>query len=213
MVYSFQKRLFDLAGALVLAVLISPLFVLVASLVYLTSTGPILYKARRVGLHGREFVMYKFRTMVVNADRIGGASTALNDPRLTSYGRFLRKTKLDEIPQLLNILKGDMSFVGPRPQVKIYTSKYSSRLLPILSVLPGITDIASLVFYDMDSLISAADSDSYYEKYIEPQKNEYRLYYSKNFSFSLDFLILLFTILSLFSVRASRFFESIINDA
>ena len=139
--------------------------------------------------------------MVVDAEKIGGPSTAINDPRLTSIGRFLRKYKLDELPQLYNVLKGEMSLVGPRPQVLSYTQEYEGEDLVILSVLPGITDLSSLYFLDMDSELGETNVDEVYKNRIEPLKNKLRVQYVKKMSFSLDLRILIETFFNLFGLK------------
>ena len=139
--------------------------------------------------------------MVPNAEKIGGPSTAINDKRLTPIGFFLRNTKLDELPQLFNVLVGDMSFVGPRPQVTYYTNKYKGEEKFILSVKPGITDYASIMFSNMDKELGSINVDDYYEKYIEPKKNLLRIKYVKEISFKTDFTILFKTFFKLISSR------------
>ena len=139
--------------------------------------------------------------MVHDAEKIGGPSTAINDSRLTTIGRFLRKYKLDELPQFLNVIMGDMSLVGPRPQVLDYTNKYTGEELIILDVLPGITDLASLYFLDMDSTLGAVNVDEVYRTEIEPVKNRLRVQYVKSRSLLLDSRILIETFFSLFGIR------------
>src|SRR5687767_5464030 len=138
------KRVFDVICALAALVVLSPVLLGLALTIRMSSPGPVFYRGVRVGLHGRPFRIFKFRSMVINADQLGGASTADGDPRITSIGRLLRKTKLDELPQLLNVLAGDMSFVGPRPEVQQYVDMYTEEEKAILTVRPGITDWASL---------------------------------------------------------------------
>jgi lipopolysaccharide/colanic/teichoic acid biosynthesis glycosyltransferase len=139
--------------------------------------------------------------MVENADQIGGFSTAKNDHRLTKIGKWLRKYKLDELPQLFNVILGDMSIVGPRPQVLFYTSKYSGEELIILSARPGITDLASLYFIDMDSVLGETNVDDKYYLEIEPIKNALRIRYVKECSISLDLRIIIETIFGLFGIH------------
>lgn len=165
------------------------------------SPGPIFYRGVRTGLGGKPFLIYKFRTMVADAERRGGPSTAMNDPRLTPIGKVLRKYKLDEIPQLINILKGEMSFVGPRPQVAFYTSRYSEEEKAILRVRPGLTDYASIRFVHLDSFLGDENVDEKYQREVEPDKNRLRLYYAKNHSFWMDMDILFRTLISLFRIR------------
>jgi lipopolysaccharide/colanic/teichoic acid biosynthesis glycosyltransferase len=139
--------------------------------------------------------------MIVNAEKVGGPSTALNDPRLTSVGRLLRKYKLDELPQLINILWGEMSFVGPRPQVEQYTRLYSGEEEVILSVRPGLTDYASIKFVNLDEILGDEEVDERYFREIEPEKNKLRIKYVKECSLRVDLSILCRTVVSLFKIR------------
>jgi lipopolysaccharide/colanic/teichoic acid biosynthesis glycosyltransferase len=193
MTYQMLKRLLDVLISIILILFLSPFFLAISLFVKFSSSGPTFYRGTRTGLRGKPFLIYKFRTMVSNAEKIGGFSTALNDHRLTGIGRILRKYKVDEIPQLFNVLKGEMSLVGPRPQVSYYTNLYSTKEKIILSVRPGITDLASLYFSDMDSTLGDSDVDKYYEKNIEPVKNKLRLKYVKEISLFLDLRILIET--------------------
>lgn len=181
-------------------ILALPLFAVIGAAIRLTSKGPVFYRGVRTGLHGKPFRIWKFRTMVVDADRLGGPSTALNDSRVTPIGRFLRKHKLDEIPQFINVLSGDMSLVGPRPQVERYTKEYRGEESIILDVKPGLTDYASLHFIDMDSVLGDGDVDEKYLKEVEPLKNALRIKYVKERSFMVDLKILLRTTSKVFKV-------------
>ena len=185
-------------GIIILIILLAP--ILIISLIIKTSSpnDPVIFKSKRAAKEKKIFFLYKFRTMIINAEDIGGPSTAVDDPRFTSIGRTLRKYKLDELPQLFNVLKGEISFVGPRPQVFYYVDKYSERNLKILSVKPGITDFASIFFYDMDETLGSNQVDLKYENEIEPIKNKLRLYYVENISLKNDLIILLATFFSLF---------------
>lgn len=195
------KRLCDIFFSLLIIILSFPILLIIAIAIYLTSPGPIIYKGKRSGLNEKIFEIYKFRTMIINAEKLGGFSTAKDDIRLIKIGRFLRKFKLDELPQLFNVLNGEMSFVGPRPQVTYYTSKYDEKLKKILTVRPGITDLATLEFADMDKILGSRDVDKYYEKEIEPKKNILRLNYIYQISFFLDLKILLLTFLTLIKIK------------
>jgi lipopolysaccharide/colanic/teichoic acid biosynthesis glycosyltransferase len=190
MTYALTKRCMDVVLSVVAIALLSPVMFAVAVLVRLTSPGPILYRGLRAGRNGRKFHILKFRTMVVDAEKKGGASTAVDDPRLTRFGRVLRRHKLDELPQFFNVLGGSMSLVGPRPQVLAYTDKYQGEELSILNMRPGITDLASLYFSDMDKVLGSGDVDARYAREIEPVKNMLRLRYVKEASFFLDLRIL-----------------------
>ena len=192
------KRSIDLILAILFFLLLLPFFILISILIKCNSEGPILYKALRGGYHDIPFRILKFRTMVVNADKIGGNTTALNDPRITRVGKILRKTKLDELPQLINIIKGEMSFVGPRPEVLAYTSKYTEEEKRILSVRPGITDISSLKYISLDEVVGAVNADEYYETHVLHNKNLLRLEYVDKQSFSLDAKLFFLTIWGVF---------------
>jgi lipopolysaccharide/colanic/teichoic acid biosynthesis glycosyltransferase len=198
--YAITKRCLDVVLSVVAIVLLSPVFFVVAVLVRLTSPGPILYRGLRAGRNGRNFNILKFRTMVVDAEKKGGASTAVDDPRLTRVGRTLRKYKLDELPQFFNVLGGDMSLVGPRPQVLSYTDKYQGEERLILNMRPGITDLASLYFSDMDKVLGTGDVDAKYAEEIEPVKNVLRLRYVKEASLLLDLRILVETAFKLVGI-------------
>ncbi len=146
--------------------------------------------------------MLKFRTMVPEAEKIGGPSTALNDPRVTSIGRCLRKYKLDELPQLINVFRGEMSIVGPRPQVEQYTRLYTEEEKIILSVKPGLTDFASIRFINLDALLGEENVDEKYLRTVEPEKTRLRMEYAKNPSFGKDMKILFLTFLQMFRIRS-----------
>lgn len=140
--------------------------------------------------------------MVINAEKIGGPSTALNDLRLTIIGKFLRKYKLDELPQLINILRGEMSFVGPRPQVEQYTKLYNDEEKIILSVKPGVTDYASIKFINLDKILGDEKVDNKYLQEIEPQKNKLRIKYAKEHTLWVDFKIVFQTVIHLFKIKS-----------
>ena len=196
-----MKTLFDIIVAIVSLIVLFPIFVLISLVIKMTSSGEILYKGTRAGKNNINFKIYKFRTMVQDAENIGGPSTALNDFRLTTIGRFLRKYKLDELPQFINIIKGDMSLVGPRPQVIYYTNQYTGELKLILSVKPGLTDLATLYFLDMDKVLGSKNVDEKYAAEIEPIKNSLRLKYVKEKNFLLDIRILIETVFSMIGIK------------
>jgi lipopolysaccharide/colanic/teichoic acid biosynthesis glycosyltransferase len=200
--YHLCKRAFDFFFALLGLGVFSPLIIVIVLLIKLDSPGPALYRGVRVGLKGEKFRIFKFRTMAENAERIGGPSTALNDPRLTRVGRFLRKYKLDELPQLINIVRGEMSFVGPRPQVEQYTKLYNQQEKIILSVKPGLTDYASIRFVNLDKILGNGQVDEKYYREIEPEKNRLRIRYVRDRSTWVDFKIIIRTLISLFRIRA-----------
>ncbi len=196
------KRLFDLSACLLSLPLLLPFFVIVAIIIKLDSHGPVFYRGLRTGLGGNPFRIFKFRTMVVDAGKIGGPSTALNDPRLTEFGKLLRKYKIDELPQLINILKGEMSFVGPRPQVEKYTRLYDDNEKVILSVKPGLTDYASIEFINLDQVLGDDSVDEKYLKEIEPEKNKLRVKYVKEHSFGIDNKIIFMTMLKMLRIKS-----------
>jgi lipopolysaccharide/colanic/teichoic acid biosynthesis glycosyltransferase len=174
----------------------SPLILGIWARIKLDRDGPAIYAGRRVGQGGREFRMYKFRTMVMNADRVGGPNTPDDDPRLTKTGRFLRRFKLDELPQLVNVLKGDMSFVGPRPQVPDEVAGYSAEEREILNVRPGITDWSSLKFHNEGEILAGhPDPDRAYAELIRPEKMRLGIDYARRGTFRDDLDILVKTAL------------------
>lgn len=197
MIYSIAKRLTDIGLSVAAVLILAPVMLLIAAVIKAESPGSVFYRGERAGRNGRVFRILKFRSMVMDAERKGGFSTAIDDPRLTGTGRFIRKYKLDELPQFINVLLGDMSLVGPRPQVLFYTSKYVGDELLILSVRPGITDIASLYFSDMDSVLGTGDVDTRYLAEVEPVKNRLRLRYVREQSYLLDIRILIETFFKL----------------
>lgn len=197
MIYSIAKRLTDIGLSITALLMLAPVMLLIAALIKAESPGSVFYRGERAGRNGRVFRILKFRSMVMDAERKGGFSTAIDDPRLTGTGRFIRKYKLDELPQFINVVLGDMSLVGPRPQVLFYTNKYVGDELLILSVRPGITDIASLYFSDMDSVLGTGDVDTRYVAEVEPVKNMLRLRYVNEKSYLLDIRILVETFFKL----------------
>jgi len=197
--YPLAKRVLDVAGSSLALVVLSPLLAFVAAWIKVTSPGPVLYSASRIGLQGRPFRMHKFRTMVVDADRIGGSSTPDDDPRITPVGRVLRRHKLDELPQLINVLTGEMSLVGPRPQVQWAVELYSPLERQILTVQPGITDYASLRFPNEGEILrGSTDPDKEYIEKIHPEKMRLSLEYVRQRSFRTDASILVGTLIAIF---------------
>lgn len=192
----------DIAVATIGLVVLSPLFLLIAALVKTGSTGPIFFRHERVGRGFRTFGVLKFRTMVHNAAQIGGAITLGNDPRVTPIGRILRKTKLDELPQLLNVLKGDMSLVGPRPEVRRYVDMFRQDYEAILQVRPGITDLASVKFRDEETVLgNSADWEDKYARCVLPEKIRLAKEYVERRSTLLDLRIIGSTLLLLLKDR------------
>jgi len=191
------KRLLDFIIASLGLALLSPLFLVTAILIKLDSNGPVFYRGERVGRLGKTFKIWKFRTMVPNAEKIGTIHASRSDPRITKIGRFLRTYKLDELPQLINILKGDMSFVGPRPQVKYYVNLYNDEEKISLSVRPGMTDYATICYINQEDIVDEKNVDKSYQEKIEPRKNELRVKYAQNNSLFIDARIFFQTILAI----------------
>jgi lipopolysaccharide/colanic/teichoic acid biosynthesis glycosyltransferase len=194
----WAKRSFDVIVAAIALVFLAPVFLLIALVIKLCSPGPVLYRGVRVGLNGTLFSMLKFRTMVVNAESLGGSATAADDQRLTKLGKLLRQYKLDELPQLLNVLSGDMSLVGPRPEVQKYVNLYSPEEKAILGVRPGITDWASIWNSNEAAVLEGSrDPEKTYEELIRPTKVTLQLVYVRSHSFITDLRIIFHTGLKL----------------
>lgn len=197
-----MKRLFDVLAALCGLLLLLPLLLTIAAVIKLSSPGPVLYSQLRVGRHGRRFRIYKFRSMVVNADKLGSSVTTGGDRRITTIGRILRRTKLDELPQLWNVLTGDMSLVGPRPDVPEIVDTYNPELRRILEVRPGMTSIASLHLRDEELLLAVArHPDDAYLKVMVPYKIRLAMQHVENQSIWFDLKIIWQTIWALTAGR------------
>lgn len=190
------KRLFDIMSSFIGLIVLSPVFVAVALWVRFDSEGPTLFRQVRVGKDGHNFFILKFRTMVLDAEKKGLQVTVGRDPRITRSGHFLRRSKLDELPQLINVLKGDMSVVGPRPEVPEYMSEYPDEVrASILSVRPGITDKASIEFTNEAEILAQAEDPRHaYVNQIMPIKARYYLEYVKTHSFASDIVIIIQTL-------------------
>jgi len=172
------KRVYDFCLAAIGLLLLSPILLIIAILVKFSDGGPSFYRQQRVGQNGRLFWMWKFRTMVVNAERQGLGLTKDGDARVTRVGRWLRKSKLDELPQLWNVLNSEMSFVGPRPEVPQYVARYTEAQRAVLKMKPGVTDLATLVFRNEEELLAAAaDVEAFYLEHCLPRKIELNLEY------------------------------------
>ncbi len=198
MYISFFKRLIDFILATVGIVLLSPFLIYASWKIHKYDDGPIFYRGKRVGSGGNIFRIFKYRTMVIEADKTGPSSTSERDPRITDIGHFLRKYKLDEIPQLFNVWSGDMSFVGPRPNTKDMTDLYSESEKNILTFRPGITDFASIVFRNEGGIINLnaqenEDADETYLRVIAPDKHRLNLLYISKCSISTDIKLILGT--------------------
>ncbi len=193
------KRLFDILFSSLGLIVMFPILIFSAIATKLDSQGPALYRGKRIGRYGKPFRIYKFRTMVINAEELGGSSTPNDDPRLTRVGKFIRKYKIDELPQLINVLKGEMSFVGPRPQVPEDVALYTKEEKSILSVRPGITDWASIKYHNEGEILRGSpDPDQAYIEKIRPGKIKLELEYVRYCSFWVDLRILAKTTKTLF---------------
>jgi len=195
-----MKRFLDILISVLAIILLSPLLIIVALAVKAASAGPIFFRQQRMGKNFRPFYIYKFRTMVKDAPKLGTAITFGDDPRITRLGRFLRKTKIDELPQLFNVLKGEMSLVGPRPEVPRYVEIFRDDYAVILQVRPGITDLASIKYRDEAAVLGQAENpEEEYIKHVLPEKIRYAKEYVNNASLFLDIKIIIQTLLKLVS--------------
>ena len=193
------KRAIDFVLALLLTVILSPVLLAVGLMIVVDDGFPVFYRAQRGGYKNKPFRIYKFRSMVKNADKIGGGTTALNDNRITKIGNVLRKTKIDEFANLFNILRGEMSFIGPRPELLQYTDRYDGVEKYIFEVRPGITDFSSDIFINLDEIVGGENADEMYEKYVLKNKNALRVKYAAEVSFSTDIKIFFKTVFDVVS--------------
>jgi lipopolysaccharide/colanic/teichoic acid biosynthesis glycosyltransferase len=185
----FLDFLFSFLGL----ILVSPFFLLIAFIVKISSSGPVLYKQSRIGLNGVEFSVYKFRTMRLNSDKLGFITVGGRDPRVTPIGYYLRKYKLDELPQLINVLIGDMSLVGPRPEVKKYVDLYTLDQRKVLSIRPGITDWASIYYRDENEILgNSTDPEKDYIEKVMPDKLKLNLIFIENYG-PVEFIKIIFS--------------------
>lgn len=195
-----MKRFLDIFLSAIVLCVLSPLFLLISILILCESRGGIIYQQTRVGRFNKDFKLLKFRTMRVGSDKKGLITIGDHDARITRIGYLLRKTKLDEFPQLINIIKGDMSIVGPRPEVRYYVNMYNEEQLKVLNVRPGLTDYASLVYIDENKLLEEqSDPEQFYIDEMMPRKLELNLQYIKDQSVKTDALLIFKTLKALFS--------------
>ncbi len=192
----FLKRLFDVIGSIILLVLLAPFFLLIAIMIKTESGGSIFYRQERITQYGKSFQIIKFRTMIENADQIGTLVTLQQDTRITKTGKRIRKYRLDELPQLINVLKGEMSFVGTRPEVKKYVDAYQEEMKATLLLPAGITSLASIRYKDEDKLLAEykENIDQAYINIVLSSKMKYNLEYLKHFSFLHDIRLCFMTI-------------------
>ncbi len=193
-----MKRLFDFIFSFLGLLTISPILFIISILIVIDSKGGIFYRQERVGQGNRDFRIFKFRTMHTNADKLGLITIGGRDPRVTKVGYYLRKYKLDELPQLINVLVGDMSFVGPRPEVRKYVDLYTEVQKKVLEVRPGITDLASIKFRDENEVLEQNENpEQYYIDVIMPQKLDINLKYLKHRSFLKDIAVIFKTFIAI----------------
>lgn len=190
----YVKRIVGFVIALPFFVIALPLYLIISVAILIEDGRPVFYRPQRGGYKNKPFRIFKFRTMVKNADKIGGGTTAMHDPRITKVGGFLRKTKLDETANLFNILAGTMSFIGPRPELLQYTEQYEGREKEILEVRPGVTDFSSIEFINLDEIVGSGNADEMYEKHVLKRKNELRIKYAESVGFITDCKIFFKTI-------------------
>lgn len=190
-----MKRLLDVVASGMGLIVLSPVMLVLAILILLDSPGGVFFRGERVGLNGKIFRIYKFRSMLPDCEGKGKWNVGDKDDRITKMGHFLRKSKLDELPQLINVLKGDMSLVGPRPELKYYVDMYTEKEMPILDLKPGITDWASMANFDQfKGFTEAEDPDKFYLEIVRPLKLELQLYYRYHHGFWSDIYCILFTV-------------------
>jgi lipopolysaccharide/colanic/teichoic acid biosynthesis glycosyltransferase len=199
-----MKRLFDLIVSLAGLVVLLPVFLVVAIAIKLNSRGPIFFRQRRMGREFRPFIIYKFRTMVQNASDRGRSITAGRDPRITRVGRVLRQIKVDELPQLINVLKGDMALVGPRPEVPHYVELFRKDYEEILKMRPGITDLASLKYSDEAAFLGQSENpEEEYVRRVLPDKIQLAKVYMNQSSLLFDLIVIFKTLLKLLESRTA----------
>ena len=189
------KRIFDLFWAATGLILLWPIFLVVAILIKSEDHGPVFFRQERIGQKGRSFLIWKFRTMVMDAERLGRAITVGRDPRITKVGHWLRATKVDELPQLINVWFGEMSLVGPRPEVRKYVDIYTTEQRRVLALKPGITDLASIKYRrESELLATSSDPDRTYVEEVMPEKIRINLGYAAQASLSGDIRVILLTL-------------------
>ncbi len=202
-----MKRIFDIVASGIGLILLSPLFVILAIWIKCDSIGPVFYKQVRVGRNNMDFQLFKFRSMRVGSDKKGLITVGGHDPRITRSGYYIRKYKLDEFPQLINVFKGDMSLVGPRPEVRKYVDMYTEEQMHVLDVRPGITDLASIRYRNENELLERVnDPDKYYVEVIMPDKLRINLEYVARHSFTFDIRLIFQTFRAIVSEQPKRAF-------
>lgn len=210
------KRFFDILFSFILLVVLFPIFIVLAISIKIDSKGTVFYKQERITQYDRTFKIFKFRTMIQNADKIGSLITLDNDSRVTKVGKVIRKLRLDELPQLINIFIGDMSFVGTRPEVRKYVDKYTDVMKATLLMPAGVTSNASVKYKNEDNIVSTYMSngeelDDIYIYKILPQKMKYNLEYINNFSFWIDIRIIMKTVLTVLNISSEKEIDMLIE--
>ena len=205
----FLKRLFDIIFSTILLIVLSPILIILAIAIKIDSKGPIFYRQERITQYGKIFKIFKFRTMIFNADKIGALVTTKNDSRITRVGNIIRKCRLDEIPQLINILVGDMTFVGTRPEVKKYLERYTDEMKATLLMPAGVTSIASIKYKNEDEIIGkyieqGEDIDDIYVNRVLPEKMKYNVDYVKKFTIFQDILICVQTVNEVLKIQNTK---------
>ena len=210
-----MKRAFDIVASLLGLIVLSPVMLVLALMIVLDSRGGVFFRGERVGRHGKTFRIFKFRSMRPDSEGNGKWNVGEQDERITRVGHFLRKSKLDELPQLLNVLKGDMSFVGPRPELRFYVDMYTEDEMPILDLKPGITDWASMAnFEQFRGFTASEDPDEFYLEQVRPLKLRLQLYYRYNHGFWSDFVCIWWTIFKVLthSQKLPKDVQQIVDD-
>ena len=207
----FLKRAFDIFVSLLMLIILSPLFLILAIIIKIDSKGPVFYRQERITQYGKKFRIFKFRTMIVDADKVGTQITVNNDNRITRVGKFLRKTRLDETSQLIDVLRGTLTFVGTRPEVEKYVARYSNEMKATLLLPAGITSEASIRYKDESKLLDAAgdEADEIYVQKIIPAKMRYNLAALKSFGFWKDIKIMFMTVFAVLG----KDYKDILNDS
>ena len=211
----FFKRIFDFILALIALIILSPFLIPISLILLLTGEHEVLYLKKRVGFKNSRFKIWKYATMMKNSSKMGTSSlTVRNDPRVLPIGKFLRQTKINELPQIINVLIGNMSFVGPRPYMEVDFFKFPDHMQAIIyNTFPGITGIGSIIFRDEEKWISNAPGDKhvFYKEHIAPYKGELEIWYQSNLSFYTDFMLLFLTAWSIIAPE-SELVYSVFND-
>lgn len=210
----FFKRAFDIFVSLLMLIILSPIFLILAIMIKIDSRGPVFYRQERITQYGKKFRIFKFRTMVVNADQIGTQVTVNNDSRITRIGKFLRKTRLDEISQLIDVLRGTLTFVGTRPEVEKYVQQYSDEMKATLLLPAGITSEASVRYKDESKLLDAAGetADKIYVEKIIPAKMKYNLNSLRRFGFWKDIKVMFMTFFAVLGKEYKDTMNSELNN-